>query len=162
MHRGPVLEPWPPPGIAMLLLALSCRTQGPSQGPQGVVYAQSHQVTAITHAPSKGGGAISAERAFAVRALCPVIESAELKPSNPPFGALHLRLSGGAPVLEVQVSLPDGHHARAEPSLEDLGLVFPIACTDCTLYLVFEDQGEMLTCWGPGHALGLSNGLLEG
>jgi hypothetical protein len=100
------------------------------------------------------------EVAFDVRARCPVLRGVAVEPIGPGVWQATVSGTGLAEVVRVGAALPDGKLAEAHLRRDAEGLSFPIACTDCEVYLGVASGEHVGGCLGPGYSFRMDGGRL--
>lgn len=142
--------------LLALLLACRCTPDGPQE------------VTFPAPALQQVGGRFRGEPetpidpqvAFAVQERCPRIERARLRRANDQIREITIHGAGLDAVTRVGAALPDGTLANAQFLREDGGLVFPIACDACQVYLGVQAGDRTAACFGPGYSLTIHDGWI--
>lgn len=103
---------------------------------------------------------LPAEKAFAVRKACPVLERARYEPGEGDMGTVTVWGQGLGRVSRLAASRsgPIGEsppHAQADGSVR-----FAVGCRECELVLGLVVEGVSVGCRGPGYSLRLMSGQL--
>jgi hypothetical protein len=103
---------------------------------------------------------IAPQVAFAVEKRCPRIDRVRMRHANPAIREITLAGSGLDQVTRIGATLADGTLADAQFIREGDGLVFPIACTDCEVYLGIPAGDRTAACMGPGYSIAVRRGRI--